>query len=170
MIDNIKDKMEDIKYGYVDIKGVIHNEVDDKFSEHYKLQTPDEVLINKIGVCWDQVELERFLFDKNNIDFKTYFIVYYDNDKCPTHTFLIYKDGNNFCWFEHSWEKYRGISVYNSELEALSDIRNKFINEELNGVYDYMNLCIYEYSRPEYGIKVLDFYKHCESGRNIIIN
>ena len=60
-MDDIIVMMNDIKYGYVDIKGDIHSDVDDKFSEFYKLQSPDEVLKNKIGVCWVQVELERFI-------------------------------------------------------------------------------------------------------------
>ena len=32
-MDDIIVMMNDIKYGYVDIKGDIHNDVDDKFSE-----------------------------------------------------------------------------------------------------------------------------------------
>ena len=38
-----------------------------------------------------------------------------------------------------------------------------------NNEYNYMSLCIYEYSKPNYGINVLEFYKHCERGNNIII-
>lgn len=169
MIEDIMVIMNDIKYGYMDIKGETHNDADDKFSELYKLQSPQETLKNKIGVCWDQVELERYLFKKKNIEFKTYFIVHYDIDRCPTHTFLIYKDNNKYYWFEHSWEKHRGITVYNSELEALKDVKDKFVKDELNNEYNYMNLYIYEYSKPDYGINVLEFYKHCENGNNIII-
>lgn len=169
MIEDLMVIMNDIKYGYMDNKGEIHNDANDEFSELYKLQSPQETLENKIGVCWDQVELERYLFKKKNIEFKTYFIVHYDNDRCPTHTFLIYKDNNKYYWFEHSWKKHRGITVYDSELEALKDIKDKFVKDELNNEYNYMNLCIYEYSKPDYGINVLEFYKHCENGNNIII-
>lgn len=169
MAEDIMIIMDAIKYGYMDIKYELHNDIDDKFSELYKLQSPQETLENKIGVCWDQVELERYLFTKNNIEFKTYFIVHYDNDKCPTHTFLIYKNNNKYYWFEHSWEKHKGITVYDSELDALKDIKNNFIKDELNNKYNYMNLCIYEYSKPNYGINVLEFYKHCENGNHIII-
>lgn len=169
LIDDILVIMNDIRYGYMDIKNKIHDYADDDFSELYKLQTPQQTLENKVGVCWDQVELERYLFKKKNIKFKTYFMVYYDNDKCPTHTFLIYEDNNKFYWFEHSWKKYKGVTVYDSELDALKDIKYKFVKEELNNEYDCMNLCIYEYSKPEYGINVLEFYKHCENGNIIII-
>ena len=161
--------MSDIKYGYCDCNNQIHRHIDNDFSIIYKLQSPKETLEHKVGVCWDQVELERYLFKKEDIEFKTYFIVHYDNDKCPTHTFLIYKENNKFFWFEHSWEKYRGIKSYNTEIDALKAIKEKFIKDELNNKYNPMNLCIYEYSKPKYGINVLDFYKHCEKGRNIII-
>lgn len=166
---NIMNIMNDIKYGYLDFNNQIHQGVDENFSKLYKLQSPHETLEHSIGVCWDQVELERYLFKKANLTFKTYFIVYYDNDKCPTHTFLIYKENNNFFWFEHSWEKYRGIKSYDNELDALKDIKEKFIKNELNNNYNSLNLCIYEYSKPKYGINVLEFYKHCEKGKNIII-
>lgn len=169
MVNNIMTQMNNIEYGYLDINGIIHSNTDELFSELYKLQSPQETLKNKIGVCWDQVELERYLFEKDNIEFKTYFIVHYDNDSCPTHTFLIYKENNKYFWFEHSWEKYRGIKSYDTELEALKDIKEKFISTELNGVYNYMNLCIYEYSKPKYGVNVLEFYKHCENGNNVIV-
>ena len=169
MISKIIDEINNINYGYLDINNNIHNDVDDSFKELYRLQDPKKVLQNKIGVCWDQVELERELFSRSNIKFKTYFIVYYDNDECPTHTFLIYENNGHYLWFEHSWEKYSGIHMYNSEEEALKDIRSKFISSELENDYNHMNLCIYEYSTPKYGLDVSEFYKHCESGKKIII-
>ena len=76
MILEIMDKMNNINYGYLDINSNVHNSVDDKFSELYRLQSPNEILNNKVGVCWDQVELERYLFSQKNVEFKTYFISY----------------------------------------------------------------------------------------------
>lgn len=166
---NIMNTMNDINYGYFDSKNRIHQEVDEEFLSLYKLQSPQETLKHKVGVCWDQVELERYLFEKENIKFKTYFMVHYDNDKCPTHTFLIYEKNNKYYWFEHSWEKYRGIREYNTEIDALKDIKEKFINSELNNNYNLENMCIYEYSKPEYGINVSEFYKQCEKGRKVVL-
>ena len=96
--------LNEIEYGWIDKNNNKYNEVNNLFSDNYILQSPKQVLKNKIGVCWDQVELERYLFEKENICFNTYFIVHYDNDKYPTHTFLIYKKDNKYYWFEHSWE------------------------------------------------------------------
>ena len=167
MENDIMNIMNDIKYGYLDINGNIHYVIDKDFESLYTLQSPGETLNNKVGVCWDQVELERYLFDKKNIKFNTYFIVYYSDNICPTHTFLIYKIDNDYYWFEHSWEKYRGIRKYSSENNALNDIKEKFINDELNNNYDDTNLFIFKYSKQRYGINLLEFYHHCENGEKV---
>lgn len=168
-MNNIIDELNKIEYGWIDKNNNIYKEVNNLFSDNYILQSPEQVIKNKVGVCWDQVELERELFEKKNIKFNTFFIVHYDNDKCPTHTFLIYEENNKYYWFEHSWEKFKGIHEYKRELEALKDIKNKFIKYELNNKYNPMNLCIYKYNKPKYGISCLEIYKHCEKGENIII-
>ena len=163
------DFMNDISYGYMDKDENIHKEMDNSFADNFALESYMEVLNNKIGICWDQVELERYFFENKNIKHNTYFIVHYDNDKCPTHTFLIYEDNNKYYWFEHSWELYSGIHEYDSEELALKDIKNKFIKSEIDGEYNPMNLCIYKYDKPNSHIDCAEFYKHCESGINIII-
>lgn len=165
--NGIMNELDFIDYGWVDKNNNIHKIVDETFSSNYKLQSPKEVLQNKVGVCWDQVELERYLFAKTKLEYKTYFIVHYDNDKCPTHTFLTYEKNNKVYWFEHSWSKYKGIHKYNSMNELIKDVKHKFISTELNSSYDEMNLVIYEYTKPKYGIGVSEFYKHCETGKQV---
>ena len=90
-MNNIIDGLSKIEYGWLDKNNNIQKEVNNLFSDNYILQSPEQVIKNKVGVCWDQVELERKLFEKKNIKFNTYFIVHYDNDKCPTHKLLIYE-------------------------------------------------------------------------------
>lgn len=123
---DVMDIMKNINYGWIDKNNNSYTIVDETFSDNYILQSPKETLKNKIGVCWDQVELERYLFKGNNWNIKTYFIVNYDNDKCPTHTFLTFEKNNKFYWFEHAWEKFRGIHEYNTIKSLLLDVRNKF--------------------------------------------
>ena len=162
---DVMELMSDIEYGWVDQDNQKHMIVNDTYSDNYLLQTPEEVIKNKIGVCFDQVELERYYF--KGYDIKTYFIVYYDNDKCPTHTFLTFKKNNQFYWFEHSWEKYRRIYEYDTLKELLIDVQSKFIETELHGDCLKENLIIKEYAKPKYHISVAEFYKHCENG-NIV--
>ena len=158
--------LEQIEYGWVDDEKKKHLIVDETFSKKYRLQSPQEVIENKIGVCWDQVELERYYF-KGYQNIKTYFIVHYDNDKCPTHTFLTYQKDNKYYWFEHAWEKWKGIHEYSSLEELLLDVKEKFILDELKNNYNKNNLCLYEYKKPKSNITVEEYYKHCEQGKKI---
>lgn len=82
---------------------------------------------------------------------------------------LLKKFYKIYYWFEHSWKLFRGIHQYDSELDALKDIRNKFIKHELHNQYEPMNLCIYKYDKPQYELSCLQFYKHFEKGTNIKI-
>lgn len=159
---DVMELMSDIEYGWVDKNNQKRMIADEAYSDNYLLQTPKEVIKNKIGVCWDQVELERYYF--KGYDIKTYFIVHYDGGKCPTHTFLTFKKNNQYYWFEHSWEKYRGIHKYDTLKELLIDVKSKFIKTELHCDCVLDNLIIREYSKPKYHISVQEFYKHCENG------
>ena len=167
---DIMDLMSNIEYGWLDKDDVKHSFIDESFSDDYILQSPREVIKNKIGVCWDQVELERYFFRGNDWNIKTYFIVHYDGNKCPTHTFLTYEKNDKYYWFEHSWERFRGIHEYNTEKGLLLDIKDKFIRYELNNMYQNENLVLYEYKKPKYHISVQKFYNHCEKGKNIDFN
>lgn len=170
MINNeyeIMDLMKTIEYGWIDKNNNKHNIIDETFSDNYILQSPNEIIKNKIGVCWDQVELERFYFNEKNWDVKTYFLVHYNGNKCPTHTFLTFEKNNRYYWFEHSWERFRGIHEYKSLKELLFDVRDKFIKYELNNQYNLNNLVLHEYKQPEYHITVQEFFNHCDYGTYI---
>ena len=73
------------------------------FPNFYYLLSPAELLETKCGVCWDQVELERKLFNDSRIDCDTYFIYIDDHANLPSHTFLTFQLDGKFYWFEHSW-------------------------------------------------------------------
>lgn len=163
----IMNLMKDIKYGWVDKNNKTHELVDETFSDNYMLQSPNEVIKTKIGVCWDQVELERYFFEENDWKVKTYFLVYYDGDKCSTHTFLTFEKDNKYYWFEHAWEIFSGIHEYKSLKELLFDVRDKFIKYELNDGYTLCNLVLHEYRKPKYHITVQEFYNHCDYGKYI---
>ncbi len=130
--EEIMKLMAQISYGWIDKYDNRNYEVNEDFSNNYILQSPQQVLWTKIGVCWDQVELERYYFDNTKINKKTYFLCYYDDNKCPTHTFLVYEKNNCYYWFEHSWEKYRCIHTFNSIQDLLNNVKTKFIESELN--------------------------------------
>lgn len=159
--------MDDIEYGWLSKDNQKHLSIDKEFADNYILQSPKEIIKNKIGVCWDQVELERYYFKGNDWNIKTFFIVHYDGDKCPTHTFLTFEKDNKFYWFEHSWEKLRGIHEYRTLKNLLKDVKAKFIKYDLKNKYLEANLSIHEYKKPKYHISTEEFYNHCDSGKYI---
>lgn len=104
--------MKDIEYGWVDKHNNKHSVVNEKYANNYIMQSPNEVIKNKIGVCWDQVELERYYFKGNDWNVKAYFIVYDDGDKCPTHTFLTYEKNNKYYYIlGKDLEEYMNITL-----------------------------------------------------------
>lgn len=173
-INEIMNLMNSVEYGFKDKNGknIINTDSqkwDNEFDKFYYLQTPDELLKSKCGVCWDQVELERKLFEDNNIKIKTYFIYIVENDMLPSHTFLTYENNNKYYWFEHSWGTYKGIHEYGNKLELLLDVKKKFINEH-NYVSENSFLYIYEYQKPKEHITCNEFYKYIETQKLIKTN
>lgn len=167
MINNIMNILNEIEYGFKDDFGnnIINdlNKWNNEFNDFYYLQDPEELLNSKCGVCWDQVELERYLFDKEGIVTKTYFIYIDGENYLPSHTFLTYEKNNKCYWFEHSWDKYKGIHKYSNIDVLLNDVKKKF-KKEYNIDAD---LYLYEYSKPKKHIRCNDFYKYIETEKRI---
>lgn len=166
-----------IQYGWVDNVNKKHYEVNN--SDKYILQSPIEVIENKIGICWDLTELYRSYFQRIITEFETYLIYYYINDNCcPSHSILVYYKKNKVCWFEplFSNEKndYSGIHEYDSIDELLIDVKNKFIE---NGIIkgflpkeiNEEKISCYKYSEPKYHLNDNEFFEHCRKGKKINI-
>lgn len=168
----ILNKLDDIKYGFVDNnKNIYPDDLKDwnkNFSKLYHLQSPDELINNKYGVCWDQVELERFYLSQQNIESKSYFIIAYDNKQEPTHTFIVVKE-EKYYWLEHSWQPYKGIHEYNSLYELLLDVKEKFKKSIEKQCVNNYELTIYEYRKPQYNLNCIEFMNHCENGSKVDI-
>ena len=166
-VKEIMQIMETISYGFKDSHGnnildVDPEKWDQEFPEFYFLQTPEELLKSRCGVCWDQVELERKLFTDAKIKVNTYFIYLVDGNDLPSHTFLTFKDNNKYYWFEHSWQKYQGIHEYNSEKELLLDVKNLFKKDHNYGK-ENSPLYLYKYQKPVKHISCDDFYEYIET-------
>jgi len=171
MIEKITKLMEKIEYGVPGPNNEnllkIYDE-DKVFDKMYYLQTPEELLKSKIGVCWDQVELERKYFEEINIKTESYWICTYDKDNFPSHTFLTYKKDGKYYWFENSWGEYKGAHEYISLNELLKDIKEKFIkSHKTNKLAETL---IYKYKKPEYHITCSEFYQYIETQEKIKIN
>ena len=122
--------MDNIKYGlygndnkeYINDGSEESNRIFQKACiTQYGLADKDKVLKYGLGQCFDQVELERAWFKEYHYELKTIFIWFlldYENSY-PTHTYLVYKDNNKYCYFEHADESNRGIYEFDSYLDAI---------------------------------------------------
>lgn len=163
--------MEDIEYGFLNKNGeniFLNENVEKKFNKEYHLMSPKELLIKKVGVCWDQVELERKLFEDNNIKNETYFIYIDDKKNLPSHTFLVYFENNKVFWFEHSWFDEKGIHEYINLHELLIDVESKFIKSREKEVKPPFNVYIYKYNKPKFNISCDEFYDYIYTQEKIL--
>lgn len=167
-INEVLLKMKDISYGYF-YEGKDISESED-LPKYYTLNTPEKTIKDKMGVCWDQVELERKYFDSINVKTKSYFICNYDGSFFPTHTFLVVFQNNKYYYFENSWLPYKGVEEFNSLSDLLKEIVLRF-NKMCIEKYDLKeeNTVIYEYDVPKFNICGKDFFAHCEKGIKINI-
>ena len=135
--------------------------------ENYIIKQPDELLKIKKGICYDIVELERTLFTKKNISFKTYFsYVLLDLFESPTHTYLIFEKDKLYYWFESSWFEMRGIhGPYYSYLNAVSHVEDRLLNKS-----HWTKVKTIEYQKFNYtGLNIPEFAKAIYKQNNISI-
>lgn len=170
--DSIKEivlnKLNNISLGYKDKNGCCYMSPQENFRKEYHLQSPKDVLDSKVGLCFDQVELERDLISKMNVDSRSYIMTYSDDQYEMAHAFLVYKIANKYYWIEHSWVKYRGIHEYETKDELLKDISKKYINIIDNGKMKKLNM--YQYKKPKFGINYIRFLKNCFNGIEIDVS
>ncbi len=169
-VDKIMGIMENIKYGFLDSNGnnIFDEEnVETLFSKVYYLMSPHETLNKKVGVCYDQVELERKLFEENGIRYETYFIYIDDKRFLPSHTFLVYYMDNKVYWFEHSWYDEKGIYEYNNLNDLLNDVEIKFVKSRENEVINGLDVYIYKYNKPSYNISCDEFFNYIFTQKKI---
>ena len=121
----------EIKYGWMDQNVGRHTGIND--GKTYSLQSPEELMTSKLGICWDRTELYRDYFDKNtDLKYETYYLFYEDYKGCPSHSILVYYKNNKVYWFEPEFLNneydYSGIHEYNTLNELLVDFKKKWLN------------------------------------------
>ena len=163
--NSIKDKLTDIKIGYKDKNGELCSGFNSMFKENYYLQTPKSLLESKVGLCFDQVELQRELITKLDVDCRTYFINYPDDKMDYSHSFLIYKDAKKYYWMENAWLKHRGLHMYDSKDDLFDDVLSKFVDTIPNG--DIKKVKMYMFEKPRAGINYSKYLSHCINGRSV---
>lgn len=168
---------ENIDYGYLGKNGKIYykedKEFDSKWYNEYILETPNQVLNNLCGNCFDQVEFEREWFEKHKYEVKTIFEMVkleYKNDY-PTHSYLVYKDENNkWNWFENADFINRGIHTFNTYEELIEYQYSRYLcslktyniqKEEIE------KIVITEFNKPKGNITAEKYLNHVISSKTI---
>lgn len=164
---------KNLTYGFVGKDGKRYtNANSNDWINQYVIQNGEQVLKSKIGTCYDQVELERLWFEKNNYNFKTIFAWFEvgRENGYPTHTFLIYEDNNKYYWFEHAWIDLKGIHEFNSYEEAIECFCEKHfeftkLNHEDLLEDDKNRLVCYEYTKPDENLDVEEYFSFVTSDK-----
>ena len=181
--DELLKLMDNIKYGIYGNDNKVYINDGTKESNkifqwacinQYGLANKDKVLKYGVGQCFDQTELERTWFREHNYEYKTIFIWFlfdYENTY-PTHSYLIYKDNDKYCYFEHADEMNKGIYKFDSYIDAIKYQMNKHIEyTKKNGniVDDEIikHLHIYEYDEPKSNISFDEFIDHILESKEI---
>lgn len=165
--------MDGIEYGYIDKDGKRVLEIVQRdFWLGYRLQSPDELRISRLGVCWDQVELERKLFEENGVVVQT---VYVELEAGNSHTFVVYRDevvveSKDLVWFEHSYGRVEGEHRgYGSIKEVVKDVvkemRKDMSKEEVERGDGVKYVRVYE--KPKFGVGCDEFMDWCRGGEKI---
>lgn len=166
-----------ISYGYLDKFNKVHKPTEDDFNaiwrDVYVLENHSDVLNNKLGNCWDQVEFERIWFLEHGYEVKTIFemvLLDYDNIY-PTHSFLIFKDNNNWCWFENSDASNDGVHKYLSIDDLLNDQLSryiKFLKNEYNISKEEIDaIKLFEYKEPNNHLSADSYLEFVTSGKRL---
>lgn len=162
----VMDLMNSIDYGWIDSEGKYYNCLNKDNCNKYKLLKAKDIIKNGFGVCWDQVEVERFYLRNNKINIRTIFMYYEDGIDDESHTFLTYQKNNKYYWFEHAWMEYKGIHEYDTFDDLIQDVKNKFILK-IDDNFDNDRLHCYIYKKPKVGLGVDEFYEFCKQGEEI---
>ena len=127
--------MDDIRYGWLTCGnevilgkrgGVWAYEKNDKIVEsensmwlNQKIMSARGIVKYKLGICVDQVELERDFFESNNYKYEIYDIAYRTENSRSGHAFLVFKDSDGWSYFEHSSSNNRGINKFKNKTTCL---------------------------------------------------
>lgn len=163
IINKVYNILKEVEYGYCD--KYLNKHIDfSNIDNDYRLQTPKELLKSKLGICWDQAELIRYLLEKENISSDNYFIIGFNDFSCCTHTFNICKVNDKYYYIENAWVINSGIYEYAKLEDALNFIKDKFLENFNIDVYE-----LYKYDKPMFKISSNEFINYCRKGKRIWI-
>ena len=170
---------ENFDYGVIDNKGnKFFDSNTDEFqfvcNNDWKLRSVDQMLNDKIGHCYDQVEIERKWFESNGYKIKTFWsCAYQENIENSgfSHTYLLYKSGNYWYLFEHADYYNRGIHKFKTIKEAARwQINNQIkFAESCVPPQDKYSYCIKEYPLPPLNLNMQEYIDFVDKSKDFVL-
>ena len=130
VILNLNKRLNSYKYSYKDYKD---------FAKEYRVASPEKFEKQQGGVCWDFAAYEAWWFKKNHpdISFTTWYVIFDNNNDCPTHTFLTFRYKGKLYYFESAFGKTMGVWQVKSEKDAINFVMDSMIGKTKLGEYPY---------------------------------
>ena len=124
-IDDIFKFMDEIKYGWIDVEGNIHYDMNG-FRLNYRTMSIKKTLKYKVGTCIEQTILIKYLLDQLKIKNDVYCTRIYEdenfndlNAKERMHCFVLFYLDNCVFQIEHPDPDRKGIHKFNSKKDAI---------------------------------------------------
>lgn len=161
-INSVEDLLEFLNTFAYGIKGT-KTYLDDNANNHldeWKMKDVDTLIKDKVGICYDLVEIERDWFTKHDYNFKTILLIFaldYVNPY-PTHTLLAYEKNNKWYHFESADFLNRGIHEYDSFEELVKKAKERqifFANLEDSSIKDCLKVFVYD--KPQLNATFIEF-------------
>ena len=138
----------------------------------WTLRPISQMLKERIGHCYDQVEIERDWFESHGYEVKTFWICAFEPGKAGySHAYLLYKDKNKWCLFEHANIFCKGIYSFNSLNDAIKFQANQQIeyanSQKEASCYE---LCIKEFIKPSIGLTMQEYMAFIDAGKEYALN
>lgn len=143
-----------INYGYMDANGVIHHvspsdNYDDQSGAQYRFSSPEQVVCNNCGWCWDIAELIRLWCERNGIEYKCVFLEYRSSELHRTHTQVFAKWKGKWCEVpDNTSPVIFGENSYDSAeacISAFTGLFRAYLKHELGEKYDESHLLVKEF-------------------------
>lgn len=158
---------ENFEYGVIDSSGNKYfdsdtKEFQDACNIQWRTRPVKQILRDKIGHCYDQVEVEREWFVKNGYEIKTFWISAYQEgveNSGFSHSYLLYKTNDGWNLFEHADKSNRGIHKFKNVDDAVkwqASKQVKFADSHTKPADKYTT-CIKQYEKPAVGLNMQEF-------------
>lgn len=118
--------VETIRYGYQDTSGQLHFADETDFKEYeYAFSSPEDVVKNNCGWCWDVAELIKNYCEKHGLPYRSWFMEYQSAELHQTHTQV-------FLYFHGKWcpapDNSIGLHLGEQEFDELDSCVDWFID------------------------------------------